>query len=176
MSMLSHYLNVSRDKLVSKGVESVRSRVINLTEYDSGLNIDIMKDKLIEAFRKVYAHEPERLDPSQMDTGELNRLEQKFSSWDWLYGGKMDFNYSLGKRFPWGDIDIKLNMEAGVIKDCIVYSDSLETELIEKLPEVLHGCLFASNAMEKALIRLEASDASEVMIKDIIELIHEESI
>ena len=49
MSMLSRYLNVSKDKLVSKGVESVRSRVTNLTEYNVDLDIQRMKEVLIHS-------------------------------------------------------------------------------------------------------------------------------
>ena len=47
MRMLSHYLNVAKDKLVSKGVDSVRSRGVNLQEYRPDLNIDTMKEELI---------------------------------------------------------------------------------------------------------------------------------
>lgn len=174
MSMLSHYLNVSRDKLVSKGVDSVRSRVANLTEYESSLNIDTMKKELIEAFRKVYGFHPQQIDTAEIDPSELHRLEQKFSSWEWLYGRKMDFNYSFGRRFAWGDIDIKLVVDSGIIKDCAVYSDSLETELFEKLQQAFQGCTFSSQAMLKALDSLPKEAPTEAMIKDIAELIQDE--
>jgi lipoate-protein ligase A len=174
--MLSHYLNVSRDKLVSKGVDSVRSRVANLTEYDNSLDIDIMKENLIEAFGKVYGFHAEQIESSEIDPAELSLLEQKFSSWEWLYGRKMDFNYSFGKRFAWGDIDIKLDVEAGVIKDCVAYSDSLETEIFDKLQKVLKGTNFSSNAMVKALDSLMDEAGTELLIKDIAEMIKEENV
>ncbi len=176
MTMLSHYLNVSRDKLVSKGVDSVRSRVTNLTEYDNTLTIEIMKKELIEAFRKVYGLEPEQLVAGQMDLQELSRLEQKFSSWEWLYGKKMEFNYSIAKRFSWGDIDIKLDIHSGIIKECMVYSDSLETQLFETLPKLLKDCTFSSIAIEKVLRTMSTSVETEIMMVDIIDLILNENI
>lgn len=176
MSRMSHYLNVSRDKLVSKGVESVRSRVANLTEYDSSLTIDRMKTELIEAFQKVYGQKPEQIASSTIDSAELDRLEQKFSSWEWLYGRKLEFNYSVGRRFAWGDIDLKLDVEAGIVKECAAYSDSLETEIFERLPEALRGCTFSSSALVKALESLEADAGSGTVIRDIAELIQEENI
>lgn len=175
MDMLSHYLNVSRDKLVSKGVESVRSRVTNLTEYVDTLTIDIMKNELIEAFRQVYGLEPERMEPSQIDPKELRRLEEKFSSWEWLFGRRLEFNYSIGKRFLWGDVDLRLDIHSGVIKECAIYSDSLETKVFELIPTVLKDCPFSSKAMEKALQTISA-EGCEVILTDIIDLINNENI
>ena len=88
MNRLSHYLNVSREKLVSKGVESVRARVTNLTEYHKGLSVSIMKEQLIQAFGQVYGLEPVRLQEEELEQSELTKLEQKFSSWDWNMGQK----------------------------------------------------------------------------------------
>ena len=173
MSMMSHYLNVSRDKLVSKGVESVRSRVTNLKEYREDLTIDIMKEQLVQAFRKVYGYEPEQLEADRMDTGQS---EQKFSSWEWLYGKKMEFNFSLGKRFAWGDIDIKLEIRDGIIKECVVYSDSLETGLFEQLPDAFRECAFSSTAMCKALDGMPFTEETRAMVADILELIRDENI
>ena len=176
MSMLSHYLNVSRDKLVSKGVESVRSRVTNLTEYNSSITIDIMKKELIEAFRKVYGLEPEKMEPTQTNAKELIQREQKFSSWEWVYGRRMEFNYSIGRRFTWGDIEIKLDIQAGVIKECVAYSDSLETELFEELSGLFKGSTFSTEAMIKACEAISVSDGNEDIMKDIIALIKEENL
>lgn len=176
MSMLSHYLNVSRDKLVSKGVESVRSRVVNLTEYESVLTIEMMKKKLIKAFQQVYGFEPEEINASQINKEELNALEDKFSSWDWLYGKKLDFNYSMGKRFAWGDIEIKLLVNSGKINECVIYSDSLETQIFEELPKILRGRVFSSDAMVRAIKDVPVTDTTEAMIMDIVEFIREEKL
>ena len=54
MEDLSKYLTVSKEKLKSKGVDSVRSRVVNLSEYVPELSIDLLKEKLREAFGEVY--------------------------------------------------------------------------------------------------------------------------
>ena len=51
---MSAYLNVDKEKLATKGVSSVRSRVANLTEFRPDLTIDLMKEKMISAFETVY--------------------------------------------------------------------------------------------------------------------------
>ena len=43
---LSRYLTVSKDKLQSKGVDSVRARVANLTEYAPDATVELLKQKL----------------------------------------------------------------------------------------------------------------------------------
>lgn len=176
LESLNHYLNVSRDKLASKGVESVRSRVTNLTEYNNSLDINTLKSSLIQAFSKVYGLEPEILALSGIDQDELEKLEKKFSSWDWIYGRKLEFNYSIGRRFGWGDIEMKFDVQSGIIKDCIVYSDSLETELFEKLPLLFHNTAFSAGAMVTALESMSKEQALEEIISDIAQLIREENL
>ena len=176
MSMLSHYLNVSRDKLKSKGVESVRSRVTNLIEYDTTLTLASMKQELIHAFRKVYELEPECFCMERGEHEELRELENKYASWEWNYGKKLDFNYSLRHRYSWGDIDLNLVISSGVIKDCICYSDALETQLFEKLNHSLLGCPFSSIQILQALEKIPITSETIEMLRDIKELVRSESI
>ena len=52
--MLSKYLTVSKEKLQSKGVDSVKSRVTNLVDYIPDLTLEALKKALREAFEEVY--------------------------------------------------------------------------------------------------------------------------
>ena len=58
---------------------------------------------------------------------------------NWLYGRKIDFQYEISKRFPWGQINIQFQVDKGKISDVNVYSDSLKPMTIEKLPKYLKG-------------------------------------
>ena len=180
MSKLSKYLNVSRDKLVSKGVESVRSRVTNLTEYVPELNVDRMLEELIKAFGEVYGSIPEPLDSKKISGDLLTSLEDKFTSWDWNYGRRIEFSDSLGKRFSWGELDMNILVDAGVIKDCVIYSDALETNLFVQMAARLIGCPFLGAAMITALHKLKTEPGTEpgteLLLKDVIALIEEAGI
>lgn len=173
MSKLSHYLNVSRDKLVSKGVESVRARVTNLTEYHPQLNIDQMRKELVKAFGEVYELAPEELKEDDLDLLKLEKLENKFSSWEWILGRKMEFNYSLDKRFSWGNIDLEFVVDCGRIINCKAYSDALETEYCDKLTGALTGCSFSSAAMMEALDTLIVTPEETAMHGDVVSLLQE---
>lgn len=176
MKMLSHYLNVSREKLVSKGVDSVRSRVTNLTEYDPNLTIDMVREDLVKAFQSVYGLIPEKVEVSHLPVEDLEKFEDKFTSWEWIFGKNISFNYCIGKRFSWGDIEIGFEVESGMIKDCRVFSDSLEIGLFESIAASLCGLRFSSNELIKELNKMSVQEGVSDILADIICFIQEEKL
>ena len=91
---------------------------------------------------------PERFDtPSPDSNTELKALVDKYSSEDWRYGRKIPFTTSITERLDWGGIDIELQVEGGFIKDCGLYSDSLETAVFDELRDKLLGCKYNKAAM-----------------------------
>lgn len=177
MENLSKYLNVSRDKLVSKGVESVKSRVINLSEYNENLNIETMKKQLIQAFSEVYGKTPDPIDHTQLNYEEIEQLSKKYSSWDWIFGKKMEFNYSIEKRLEWGNIDIEFHVEAGVITECMAYSDAMDIWFISQIPDYFKNCLFTTESLIQRLKEIDNKDTiADTIREDIIGVIREEGI
>ena len=90
---------------------SVRARVANLTEYAPGLTIDELKQKLLEAFEEVYGLEAEILKMEDLDAGEIEERTKHFASWDWVFGRKLDFQYELSNRFPWGQVTFQMKVK-----------------------------------------------------------------
>ncbi len=177
---LSRYLNVSKDKLKSKGVDSVRSRVTNLVNYNKDINIDIIKENLTEAFSKVYGLKAEKLEDfdnflsKDLDySEELKKLYNKFSSWEWIFGKKMEFQDTISKRFPWGEIDIHFIVNNGIVSQCKVYSDAMEVRLIEKLPVYMVDCTYSGKAVSSSLESLKDNKDQAIvsMIEDIQNLL-----
>lgn len=176
MEEMSGYLNVSREKLESKGVQSVKSRVTNLIDYCSAITVSRMKEKLLEAFGQVYGIVPEQLDDDTFDRQRISVLTKKFSSWDWIFGKKILFTFEVEKRFSWGNIQIQLQVNKGIIEQSAVYSDAMEQDLISKIQ--FAGCLFSSQAMTGRVTSLleEKDGSSTQIIEDICRLISEQSI
>ncbi|MDF2512348.1 MAG: hypothetical protein K0S04_2214 [Herbinix sp.] len=176
MMMLSHYLNVSREKLVSKGVESVRSRVTNLIEYNPDLSIDMVIEDLMKAFQSTYDMNAEQIEITRLPAQELKKFEDKFSSWEWIYGKNISFNYCISRRFSWGDIEVGFEIESGVIKDCRVFSDSLEIGLFETIAERLCGLRFSTNEVIKELNQIPVNEGTEGILADIVSFFQEEKL
>ena len=171
---LSYYLNVSNDKLVAKGVESVKSRVTNLTEYSKTLTISSLQDSLIEAFSEVYECVARKYQDT-IDENEIKKLIDKFSSWDFKYGKRLEGNYTLSKRFPWGGLDLVFHIDRGMIKDCVIFSDTLDTNLTKVIETCLKGQVFNSKEMINALASLEGVESDTYYkIMDVSSFINEE--
>src|SRR5690606_428686 len=70
MDKLSSYLTASKLKLKSKGIESVKSRVINLKEINSDISVEKIKAALIKAYEKD--HEVSEIEYFTKETMEEN--------------------------------------------------------------------------------------------------------
>lgn len=140
---LSRYLSPSKAKLQSKGVESVRSRVVNLRELNDGISISKLKDALKVAFSQVYGLEAEQILPEQA----ADALVQKNRSWDWLYGQKQPFTMVSEGRFPWGGVEIQLLVQSGMVQNAKVYTDAMDVSISDSVEKWLTGCRFEKAAL-----------------------------
>lgn len=143
---LSRYLNVSKAKLDTKGVASVRSRVTNLIEHVGGdlknagtpELIAVMQDAMMKAAEREYGGPAMREELPEIP----ERLLKKYASEEWRLGTKIPFTRSVVHRFEWGGVEVQLVMKGEYITDCRVYSDALETEVFDILEELIAGCKY----------------------------------
>lgn len=140
---LGRYLSPSKKKLQSKGVASVRSRVVNLKELNPELTINKLKTALKTAFSGVYGAEADSILKSELDQNVILQLQQRNESWEWNYGREIPFTYEYEQRFEWGEVHIKVQVENGIIRQIKVYSDSMDWEVSSKLEENLIGSRFS---------------------------------
>jgi len=168
MEKLSRYLQVSEEKIRSKGVESVRSRVVNLSEYKADLSIDDMARAVMEAFAEVYGGKPDVIEGVEgFEQNVLHELYKKYSSWEWRYGEAPKFDIDMTARFSWGGVEIGLQLENGIVKKAHVYSDAMDEEFIGMLPEVLTGCAFRSCSLAQRLRGLKVEEGRKQFVEDI---------
>ncbi|MCT4597027.1 MAG: lipoate--protein ligase [Vallitalea sp.] len=167
MSNLAKYLKVSKEKIASKGVSSVKSRVTNLIEFYGGLNTDIISDMCIKSFIDEYKLENTDIkiekDPQWFNNEEIKRLYEKNASWEWRYGKVPKFDISLETRFEWGEIQIHLNIINAIIEEVAIYSDALDQDFIEKLPNYFLKQKFSSKDLANRLRQYNSGN----MMKDI---------
>ncbi len=146
---LGKYLTPPKAKLQSKGVKSVKSRVINLSEINPALTIEMMKDYMLSAFGKVYG-----LSPSPFvidDTAGISDLAEEYASWEYLYAPSLPFTFSCEGNFPWGNIELQLDVKEGKIQSAGVYTDALDHTLPDLLKDALKDCIFRMEEIEKAI-------------------------
>lgn len=149
MEKLGRYLTPSKAKLESKGVASVRSRVINLQTLAPTLTCEMLKGYMKEAFSRVYALPVENL-PSAYPA-QVQNIAGQLSSWNWLYGTKLAATFACEDRFFWGGIRIEFLVESGIIQEVKVFSDAMDWQLPSQVEKTLTGCRFTSEDMQNAL-------------------------
>ena len=154
MSDLSRYLHVSQTKLQSKGVDSVRSRVINLKELTPEISIESLQKVLIKAFGEVYGGTPQPFPNERLNQQDIRRMEEKYASWEWRLGRKLPFTAEYNNRFTWGDLTLQFCVEGGVIKEAVAYSDGMETAFIQAIGKALKGVAFSSKEINRSLHEL----------------------
>ena len=143
--LLGRYLNVNQDKYRSKGVDSVRARVVNLCELNESITIPLMKQKLIAAFEKNFGGKSQSVPDAWVPPVEISRASERFSSWDWIYGRPVDCNWAAEKKFAWGVLRIELKILGGVIRRCGIYTDAIQIGLFTALEPKIIGLVFDKN-------------------------------
>jgi len=169
MEKMTRYLQVPKEKIRSKGIESVRSRVVNLTEYNPSIDIQMMIDTLIESFKEVYGDTTDiRHGEEGIDQSVLDELYNKYKSWEWRFGQTPSFDLSLSERFSWGEIELGFRLQNGKIDSCTAYSDAMDEDLIGKIPEALKGHVLQKDALITALQSVAEEKKGTVIIDDLI--------
>ena len=150
-SRMGRYLNPSKAKLQAKGVDSVRSRVVNLKELNPEVTIQALKAALAASFGEVYGGEPRQLDEQELDMGKIEALTARNRSWQWNFGRKLPFSFSCDERFPWGGVEIELRVEGGIVQGAKVYSDAMDWQFPQLLEQALTGCRFTKDDLLTAV-------------------------
>ncbi len=135
LDMLDAVLTCSPDKYQSKGIASVRSRVINLQEvWPEKCDEDTMVESLI----LNCAEGPGQLDQNSLQNAE-KLAERKYRSWNWNYGKSPTFTEKKRHRFSWGTVECMYQVKHGTIESCSIYGDYFSNLETERLIHILQG-------------------------------------
>lgn len=153
LDVLSKALNVKQDKIESKGIKSVKSRVTNIREFlTEDVDMEEFKALLIKHIFEMEGLDPEEYKLSEKELGEVDRLfKEKYSTWEWNYGESPKFNYSNYKRYPFGSVDVRFNVVGGKIKDPKIYGDFFGTQDVSLLEEALDGLSYKKEDLLEGL-------------------------
>lgn len=148
MTKLSQYLTVSKLKLESKGIKSVKARVGNLVDF----NKDVTIDDIINNVCKICNEPLEVITINDINkNSDVLEKAKKYRSWKWTYGECMGFNVKFEKKFNWGIIEIDFMVDSGVIRECNIFTDSLIIEKFKDLSKAFIGANFKGVELESII-------------------------
>jgi lipoate-protein ligase A len=139
-------------KLISKGVESVRKRVTNLSEH---LNIDI------ESFKQfVRTHLCDReIILSDDDISQIEEIEKEYLSEEFILGNNPRYTLIKKSYGTAGDIEIRLELKNNIIKDINIVGDYfLVGDIGESIFKKLINIPYTKDAIDEALKDITIGD------------------
>lgn len=141
-------LNVKADKIQSKGIKSIRSRVANISEFlAEKLTMQQFKEILIQT---IFAEKELQIHHfSQADWQAIKDLaKEKYQNWDWNYGKSPEFNVQHRERLAIGEVDIRLHVKNGLILEARIYGDFFAAQDVSELEK-----LFLQQPYDKEILR-----------------------
>lgn len=152
LDVLAKALKVSQDKIVSKGVKSVRSRVTNIKEHlKEDITIEDFKELLLKHMFKDK-EDMEVYELTEEDLKNINKLmEERYMTWDWVYGQSPEFNIRKDRRFPSGKVEILIDVDNGFIKDIKFYGDFFGHGDLKDVEEKLVDIKYSEDEINEAL-------------------------
>lgn len=157
-------ITVAEDKIIAKGIKSVRERVINISEVMNNIiTSEDFRDIMLENLLKnstIYTL-------TEDDVKSINKIkEEKFESWDWNYGKNPIFNINRHKRFDGGCVDFKLDVKKGIIKNCTMEGDFFLSGDISIVEKSFINCKYAKEDISKLLDTLDIEKHFYKITKD----------
>lgn len=151
LDIIGKVLNVQLDKIQSKGIKSVRSRVTNIKDYlKEDTDVNGFKELLLKNLFENNTLEEYHI--SENDLVSITKLkESKYDTWEWNYGKSPKFNFKNSKRFTNGKLEVLLNVNGGLINECKIYGDFLALCSVDELEEKLRGIRYEKSAVEYIL-------------------------
>ncbi|MDW5299146.1 MAG: lipoate--protein ligase [Sedimentibacter sp.] len=153
LDVLSKALNVKRDKIESKGIKSVSSRVTNIRAYVKE-DVDILefKDLLLKNIFEYFNEPIEVYELSDEDKNNIQKMvDERYGTWEWNFGRSPKFNYKGYNRFAGGCVEARLQVENGTIENCKIYGDFFGKIDIAVLEDKLKNVKYDFDEVENAL-------------------------
>ena len=154
---VTNALKVRKEKIASKGIKSVRSRVTNIKPYVD----DQYKDLSIEEFRDLVLLEifgvdsrdqvPEFKLTDEIWDGVKEIYNERMGNWDWNYGQSPDFDIEKNHKFPFGFVDFRFNVSQGRISEAKIFGDFFGLGDIKDIEDALTGVRFERSSVQEVL-------------------------
>ncbi len=151
-------LNVDPNKIISKGVASVRSRVTNIKEHlPSNITLEEFWGNL-HYYLSDYGKDSEIV----LNSHQLSEIHQlaktKFSTWDWIYGESPEFDYRSKRRFAGGTVEANINVGNGKISQIRFLGDYLGIKDVVDIESALSNVTFNEASVMEVLAQFNLAE------------------
>jgi lipoate-protein ligase A len=129
--------------------------VANLREFHPEAGHERLCAALLESFADVYGggFTVQTMDPEGMtDQPDLLETVARHGDESWRFGRTPRFSHHLEHRFPWGGVDLHLDVVKGEIRSVALFSDCLSTELVDDVRAALCGAAYRREELGRRVL------------------------
>jgi lipoate---protein ligase len=151
LEVMAKVLQVGFDKIQSKGIKSIRSRVTNIKPYfKQEITIDEFRESILNEL--FQGEKVNQYFLTEEDIVQINKLvDTKYSTWEWNYGYSPPYTIKNSRRFPAGKVELFIDVEKGIIKNCQIFGDFLSLCDISEVENALQDNRYESEVIEKTM-------------------------
>ncbi|WHX63138.1 lipoate--protein ligase [Peribacillus frigoritolerans] len=149
-------LKVKKDKIESKGIKSIRSRVGNIADFlKEPMSVEEFRSFLLQNIFKDNGKVTEYV-LTETDWEKIHEIsEDRYQNWEWNYGKSPKFNLQNSHRFPVGSVDIRLEVNRGIIENCKIYGDFFGVGEVADIERKLTGTRYEKEAISRVLDEID---------------------
>ncbi|MFS0604442.1 lipoate--protein ligase [Peribacillus frigoritolerans] len=149
-------LKVKKDKIESKGIKSIRSRVGNIADFlKEPMSVEEFRSFLLQNIFKDTGKVTEYV-LTEKDWEKIHEIsEDRYQNWEWNYGKSPKFNLQNSHRFPVGSVDIRLEVNRGIIENCKIYGDFFGVGEVADIERKLTGTRYEKEAISRVLDEID---------------------
>ncbi len=167
---MHRYLRPKPAKLQKHGVQSVHSRVVNLSEL-APVSSENIVPRLIASFEQVYGETAVEV---PFDTiaqkSEVQDLFTEFASDEWRFGSWRQFQAQQSAQFDWGGVDLSLSIDES--KQRIVFVEMATDSLSLSISDILKNILIGASNVVPPTIPSTLADEERKMVEDVFSMIY----
>lgn len=172
-------LKVRKDKIESKGIKSIRSRVTNIRpylseEYQYMTTKEFRNELLLNIFDVASKDDIKEYKLTNQDWEEIEKISNEyFRNWDWNYGKSPKFELIRRHRFPIGSVEFQMNVEKGRIKNVRIFGDFFGLGEISDVEDKLRNIKYEHDAIEEVFSEIDIQKYfGNITKKELVNLIY----
>lgn len=152
LDRMTRVLNVDAEKIESKGIDSIRSRVMNIREHlPNSMSIRQLEDAIVQGFSLICSMTPFSLSAGEQKTVE-RLVEDKYCTWEWNYGQSPNAAFYKKVKLSCGTIQAYWDERAGCMTHVMLKGDYLFMEDPRVLENALEGIRHQASIVREVLL------------------------
>lgn len=156
---LTSAINPKKIKYESKGVDSVKSRVTNISAHlDDDLDIMGFRKMINQHIKETVANS-EFYEFTEEEIKKIEKIEhERFNTWEWNYGNSPKYSLNQTKKFMGGVVEISFEIKNGKIEKIKFYGDFFSKLNVTDIEKALIGIDHKDDAIINVLNGFKLDD------------------